>query len=297
MSDKTRLIKTFAILESVRPRQWHKNCLVLIVPVAGGVNVFTQKQSLVAITIMILASSIIYVINDFKDIAFDRIHPTKRYRPLASGRISKKESVALLLITALLLSIALSKIDFRTTCVVLSYLVIQSNYSFWAKNVPVLEIVLVSSGFLIRVMVGASLFQIAPSVFLLGATTSGALSIVVSKRLSEAMKTEDNSLVTASSRRVLKSYQRDELKAFLTLSCSVFIMFFSLWAFEETSNIQIRYIRGFLVLPVLVGTLRVMSRSLSGDLEAPERELFTDRLLLGTGAISCCLFVVSIWMN
>jgi decaprenyl-phosphate phosphoribosyltransferase len=289
-------MKLFSILESTRPNQWHKNLLVLVAPVAAGVNVFTVEKSIFAVVVMVVSSAIIYVINDLKDREFDKQHPKKRHRPLASGRMGTRDAVGLIVVLALLLSYCLSKTDQWTIWTILVYLIIQINYCYWAKNVPVLELVMVSSGFLIRVLVGASIFEIAPSVYLLGATTAGSISIVVSKRISEVLKAKKYLIEGKASRRVLGEYEIDELKAFLILSCSVFIMFFALWAFEDVANERIRYLRGFLVFPVLIGTFRVLGKSLAGNLERPEHDLFTDPISLSVGFFAALLFIVSIWM-
>jgi decaprenyl-phosphate phosphoribosyltransferase len=289
-------MKILSIIESTRPKQWHKNLLVLVAPIAAGVNVFVRGESILAVLMMVLASAIIYVVNDLKDKESDKQHPQKRYRPLASERMSTKEAIGLIAILTLLLVTCFPKIDLSTILVILGYLTLQINYSFWAKNVPVLELVMVSSGFLIRVLVGASVFGVIPSVYLLGATTAGSITIVVSKRLAEVIRSDNKLADKKMSRFVLTKYDRDELKAFLVLSSAVFIMFFSLWAFEDNTNVEVRYIRGLLVFPVLIGTFRILGKSLSGHLEKPEHDLFIDPISLIAGSIAACLFVISIWM-
>ena len=289
-------MKIFSIIEATRPRQWHKNFLVLVAPIAAGMNIFMEiGKSLYAVMIMILSSGMIYVFNDLNDKELDKRHSKKKNRPIASGRVSTRVAIALLAVLSLTLLFVLLNADKRTIGIVLTYLIFQINYCLWAKNTPVLEMMLVSSGFLIRVLVGASLFNIAPSVYLLGATTLGSVAVVVSKRLSEALRPNGGSIESQSTRLVLKHYAIDELKAFLVMSYGVFIVFFALWAFEDIGNQEIRYLRAFSLFPLLVVAFRTLGKSLSGKLERPEHDLFTDPISLFAGVTTVCLLGVTIW--
>lgn len=289
-------MKVFSMIEATRPSQWHKNFLVLVAPIAAGMNIFLEiEKSLFAVIVMILSSGMVYVFNDLNDRELDKRHSKKRNRPIASGRISTRVAIVLLVVLSSLLLLALLNADKRTTGTVLTYLTIQINYCLWAKNTPVLEMMLVSSGFLIRVLVGASLFDIAPSVYLLGATTLGSVAVVVSKRFSEALRPDSESIESQSTRRVLKHYSLDELKAFLVLSYGVFIVFFALWAFEDIGNTQIRYVRAASIFPLLIVAFRTLGKSLNGKLERPEHDLFADSISLFAGITTVCLLAVTVW--
>ena len=156
--DPSRVPRTLpaGLLKAVRPRQWVKNVLVLAAPVAAGRVAETDVllASLVAFVVFSLAASGIYLVNDALDVEADRAHPVKRYRPIAAGVVPRGLAYGLavvLLLAALALSLLAS---WQLLVVIAVYEAVQLAYCFGLKHQAVLDICVVSSGFLLRGMAG-----------------------------------------------------------------------------------------------------------------------------------------------
>ena len=180
--------KSKSYVQLLRSKQWIKNLFVLAPLIFSGR--FTEwnaiKDSLITFVLFSLVSSIVYIINDIKDVEFDRLHPIKRrIRPLASGKVRKQEA---LLLTALLALFALKLtllINPKVTITVLTYVIVNIIYSFGAKKLPVVDIFLIASGFLLRIYAGALSISVPISSWMLITTFSLALFLASVKRLQE----------------------------------------------------------------------------------------------------------------
>ena len=146
------------VLKTMRPRQWVKNVLVFAAPFVGG-DLLTPgivPDLLVAFVAFSLAASGIYLVNDAKDVAADRAHPTKRFRPIAAGIVPLRLAIAVAVVL-LAAAVAVSLLASVPLVVVLAvYVVVQLAYCFWLKHQPVLDICIVASGFLLRAIAGGA---------------------------------------------------------------------------------------------------------------------------------------------
>lgn len=146
------------LVRTARPQQWTKNILVLVAPAAAGVLLQPERlaAALTAGAAFCLASSGVYFINDVRDVRADRLHPQKCRRPVAAGVVPVPTALAagvILLLCALGVSAAVSS---ALVLVLLTYEVVQVTYCLGLKDQPVLELVSVASGFLLRAVAGAS---------------------------------------------------------------------------------------------------------------------------------------------
>ncbi|MFN0122624.1 MAG: decaprenyl-phosphate phosphoribosyltransferase [Blastocatellia bacterium] len=169
---------------SLRPHQWVKNLLVFSGLIFSGSLLRGEllARSLLAFLLFCLASSGIYLLNDLRDLAADRLHPQKRLRPLATGQISVPMA---LLVMAFLLILAITGawlLHSAFFILLVLYLLMNAGYSFGLKHVLILDILIVAMGFVIRAAAGAVVISVEPSPWLILCTLTLALMIVSAKR-------------------------------------------------------------------------------------------------------------------
>ena len=177
-----------AVLRTARPRQWPKNLLVFAAPLAGASLGRRDGllYALVAAAAFGFASVAVYFVNDVADAERDRLHPRKRHRPVASGELPKRDAVVLGAGCALAgLAAGLLIAEPLLTATVAAYLALSFLYSWKLKHVPVLELLFVASGFLLRVLGGAAATHVPPSGWFLMVCSLGALGVALAKRYTE----------------------------------------------------------------------------------------------------------------
>jgi decaprenyl-phosphate phosphoribosyltransferase len=177
-----------AVLRTARPRQWPKNLLVFAAPLAGASLGRRDGllYALVAAAAFGFASVAVYFINDVADADRDRLHPRKRHRPVASGELPKQHAIVLGVLCALAgLSAGLLIAEPLLTATVAAYLGLSFLYSSKLKHIPVVELLFVASGFLLRVLGGAAATHVPPSGWFLLVCSLGACGVAVAKRYTE----------------------------------------------------------------------------------------------------------------
>lgn len=177
-----------AVVVTTRPRQWAKNLLVFAAPLAGATLGRDDglAYALVAVAAFWAASAAVYFANDVADAERDRRHPRKRYRPVAAGTLPKSHAIALAAVcaTAALAAGAWIGVPLLTAAVG-GYLGMSFLYSAAGKHIPVIELLFVASGFLLRVLGGAAATHVRPSGWFLLVCSLGALGVATAKRYTE----------------------------------------------------------------------------------------------------------------
>ena len=177
-----------AVIWTTRPRQWPKNLLVFAAPLAGASlgRGDGLGYALLAMLAFGLASAAVYFVNDVADAERDRRHPSKRNRPVASGALPAQHAIVLAVLAAVLAvgAGAVIREPLLVGCVS-AYLCLSFLYSFRLKHVPYVEMLIVASGFLLRVLGGAAATHVRPSVWFLLVCSLGALGVAVAKRYTE----------------------------------------------------------------------------------------------------------------
>jgi decaprenyl-phosphate phosphoribosyltransferase len=276
------------IFQACRPSQWIKQGLLFIAPVTAGS--MGDWSSVFAILLSFISFSLIascgYLINDWNDKDLDSSHPTKSKRAIAQGLLSGRQ-VSLMISALLLISFLLSTLLPHSHSIILvAYLVITVSYTLFLKVVPVIEMLVVSVGFLLRPLAGAAAISIPVSKWFLIVTSFGSLFLVASKRLSELRRVGNQPV-----RKVIQEYSFDFLNSVITLSIAITMTAYSLWAFGfQPRSVLIEISIGF----VLTGMLRYLWVRDTGNGEAPEKLLFEDRILSlsGIAAFFCIVFAV-----
>ncbi|PSR45252.1 hypothetical protein C8256_19320 [Kluyvera genomosp. 2] len=179
--------KIIGLVKLIRPKQWIKNCFVLIPLIFSGgfLHIQAINSSLQAFFLFCIASSAVYILNDLNDIEKDRLHPIKsKKRPLAAGDVSKSGAIILLVIIYMCL-IANAFINLHVFYVIFSYIILNVFYSYYLKHQPVIDIFCISIGFVLRVYAGAVALNVPLSSWMFVTTLCLALYLASIKRRQE----------------------------------------------------------------------------------------------------------------
>lgn len=274
---------------TLRPKQWVKNLLVFAAPLAAG-GIFhgnTLSRAFIAFLAFSFASSIGYIVNDLKDIERDKRNPKKSKRPLASGSISTAEAMGVLVLCVVLGVLAASTLPLSFQITLLCYMALTMSYSFGLKHQPVVELLIVALGFVMRAIGGAAATKTPISTWFLVVTTFGSLVIVTAKRLAEA-----ESLADADVRPVIREYPLPFLRFVLAVSASVTLTGYSLWAFSLPESKPYAQIS---LLPVCMGLFRYVWLVEKGEGEIPEDLLLHDVTLVASGIVAGLLLFFSVY--
>lgn len=289
------------LVSAMRPRQWVKNLLVLVAPVAAGQLSHgpVLRHTAIAFLVFTLGASGLYLVNDVIDAPSDRLHPTKSLRPIAAGRLpSWIATVAAIVLLASSVVVALPQVAGTTSlvAVLVTYLGLALAYSSGLKKVATIEFCIVASGFFLRALAGATASNLFVSNWFLTVSAFAALFIVIGKRAAEVTELGEDA---ARHRRVLGEYSPAFLRAALTLSATVVVTTYCLWAFDVSdtglSNVhhQVTLVR-LTVIPVVIAILHILQRLERGEGGAPEDLILSDRTLQTVGAVWAALFVIGI---
>lgn len=259
------------ILYLLRVKHYIKNLLIFIPSFFGGVlfDVERLKTGLAGFVAFCLIASSIYIINDYKDLDKDRMHPIKMKRPLASGRISP--SIAKTIATCLIFvtMIILYFINIYQASILLGiYFILNIGYSFGLKNIPIVDVVILASGFVIRVFYGGFITGVEVSKWLYLVITTGSLYMGLGKRRNELIKQR-------GTREVLNLYNIPFLDKNMYVCVALTIVFYSLWTLDMGNNLMIWTVPIFIVLMLCYSF--DIERDSDGD---PVEVILGDKMLL-----------------
>lgn len=223
-----------SLIKLARPGQWIKNGFVLMPLVFSG-RLFCPDDTIKTLGVFMsfcLAASATYIINDYMDMDRDRIHPLKRSRPLASGAVSPVIGLTLAanLILLMFLTTLLFHLPLFTLGVMISYILLHCLYSWRLKNWVIIDVLIISAGFLLRVLAGTSALSVGVSSWLVLCTFSVAIFLALGKRRHEVVFLNGEAI---SHRPVLESYSvgfLDQLLQIVTTSTFIFYCLYSVKA-------------------------------------------------------------------
>jgi len=282
-----------AALVALRPRQWLKNLLVFAAPLAAGsvLEVDVLWPTIGAFLVFCLASSGTYLINDIRDVTADQLHPTKRYRPIAAGQLGIAPAIALAVVLFVVALAAAWWIRPELAAVVAVYLLFTMSYSMGLKHEPVIELAVLSMGFLLRAVAGGVASDLPISQWFLIVAGFGALFMASGKRYCElsALQASDAPADNAQ-RKSLAGYTPSFLRFVWGLAAAVTVTAYCLWAFEVGAEPSTLAWAQWSVLPFVLGILRYAIDIDRGTAEAPEDAVMRDRVLLLIGLAWVILF-------
>ena len=275
-----------AWIRLMRPHQWVKNAFVF----AG--LVFSQHWNdgplavkvVYAFAAFCCLASMVYIINDWHDRDSDALHPTKRFRPLASGAVPG--TVGLALAAALLLAGVALAWGNRTLLLLLAiYVVLNLAYSWRLKQVPVVDVSIIASGFMLRLLAGTVAVGIPPSRWLLLTGMFVALFLGFSKRKAETFHEE------ASQRAVLAHYSPALLDTFMAVTMTATLTTYSLFATTPEAQLQHGERLLYTVPVVIFGMLRYTYQVHRGRGEDVARDLLRDPWIIAAGIVWLLIFL------
>lgn len=268
-------------LKLIRIKHWIKNFLIFIPIICGDVvnydNIITTILGFFSFS---FASSCIYIINDIKDMEKDKLHPRKKKRPLASGKISKKSAIIIsmiMLIGSLTLNYLTNiKLIDISLYILLIYIIINILYSFGLKNIAIIDVMLLMLGFILRVYYGSFLIDIEVSNWLFLTIMSGALFLGLGKRKKELIHNKNVRLS-------LKEYNKEFLDKFQYTTLSMTLLFYSLWTMEKNIDYLVYTIP--IVVIIFMRYCLDIEKQEEGD---PATIFYSDIFLL----VTCFLYAV-----
>jgi 4-hydroxybenzoate polyprenyltransferase len=304
-----------SIFRLLRPRQWIKNLALLVAIIFAG-QLF-EKTSFDKVFLAFIAfcglSSATYVINDLFDVKKDRQHPFKKFRPLAKGEIS----APLAILIAIILIVGSFFVSFFVTtsftAIAVVYLLIQFLYSLVFKSIPALDILVIATGYILRVYAGELASGYHISVWMLLTTISFSLFLAVGKRRSELTLLSNTKFANiASTRLSLTRYSEKLLDIYACMFATSAFITYSLFTFLESPR-GIKIALGVLmpdflpaffqrkwlmitIIPVVYGIMRYLQDIYEkNEGESPERVLLSDRPLLTTVILWLVLVIFIIY--
>ena len=269
----------------LRVNHYLKNFLVLLPLVFSSelLNLSKLKTTVLGFIAFCLTASIVYIINDLKDIENDKKHPVKKNRPFASGKVSKVEGIIILIVLTLIVLGLSYFIGFEHWIALLLlgvYLLLNVFYSFGLKNVPIVDIVILVSGFLIRVVYGAQIIDLTVSNWMYLTVISASFYMGLGKRRNEIIKQGDKS------RKVLKYYTKEFLDKNMYVFLGLCIVFYALWAVDPTTINKLGNNLMIWTVPFIMVILMKYSLNVEGNsFGDPVDVILHDKSLLAIGAI------------
>ena len=275
-----------AAVVALRPKQWSKNLLLFagIIFAAKLGDALRWGEAFAAFAAYCAASSAAYLVNDLRDAPHDRLHPLKRWRPIARGELSPRAALLLagaltLLAVGLLAPLGLASLGFLG-----AFLALQAAYSFQLKHVVLVDVLAIATLFVIRSAAGAEAVDVRISPWLLVCTALLALFLALAKRRGELFQ-------PGAGRPVLEGYSLPLVDQLITVTVACTIAAYTVYAITAHSAAMIA------TLPFVVfGLFRYLLLVHRDDLgEEPENVLLSDRPLLaaiGLWAVSAATILV-----
>jgi len=270
-----------ALIAAMRPKQWTKN-LVIFAGLVFSQNFFHLgflKVSVLAFIAFCLNASSVYIINDIKDLEQDRLHPVKKFRPLPAGRISTRQAAFLSVILAVI-SLALAFwLNLHYGALLALYWVMMIVYSFALKHVVIVDIMIISAGFIIRAISGAVVLDVMISRWLLACAIFLSLFLILAKRRNEIVELGANA---SEHRAILDEYGERFLDQMIAVVTACTVISYVLYTLDPGTVQKFHTANLILTVPfVIYGIFRylylVYQKNMGGR---PEMILLADRPLL-----------------
>jgi decaprenyl-phosphate phosphoribosyltransferase len=281
------------MIKACRPKQWAKNGLVFVAPAAAGVidepNILLHTFA--GFVAFCMVSSATYLLNDILDVESDRQHPTKCRRPIAAGIVPVPLGVAMAIVLFIAGVGLAARDNLDLAAVVAGYAILTTTYSMFLKAIPVLDLVILSAGFILRLLGGAYAAGVDVSEWFLVVSLFGSLFIASAKRYAEKVELGDEA---ASLRPTLGEYSIEYLGLVRAASVAAVMMSYCLWAVERgkdlggeaTPWVQLS------IVPFVIAILRYALLVDQGKGSAPEEVFAEDRMMQIMGLLLViCLFL------
>ncbi len=270
-----------AIIAAMRPRQWTKN-LIIFAGLIFSQNIFHPsllKTSIIAFFAFCLAASSVYIINDIKDVERDKLHPIKKNRPLAAGLITVGQAVFFALCLAVVSIGVAFLLNFNFGLLLAGYWTMMIIYTYKLKNVVIVDILVISAGFIIRAVSGAAVLDVMISRWLLACAIFLSLFLIMAKRRSEITELGINA---GNHREILEEYGEKFLDQMIAVVTACTIISYVLYTVdpgtvEKFDSTGLIWTVPFVIYGIFRYLYLVYQRNLGGR---PEMVLLADRPMI-----------------
>jgi decaprenyl-phosphate phosphoribosyltransferase len=304
------------IIRLLRPRQWIKNFALYAALLFSG-QLFNLNLFIVTtygFIIFCALSSAIYIINDIFDAEKDRIHPFKRFRPIAHNDVSVKMAIIIAVFLALGTLIFSFVIDPAFFIIALGFFLLHLAYSAYLKHIEIVDILTLAAGYMLRVFAGEVISNTHISAWLLLSVISISIFLAIGKRRSELTLLSHQAGPIESTRKTLSHYTDKLLDIYLSIFATSTFISYSLFTFLENPRglqfnltfipadalgtyLQRKWLM-ITIVPVAYGLMRYLQRIYEKhEGESPERVLFSDRPLLVSVVIWTILVIVLLYFS
>ena len=281
-----------AVLVTARPKQWIKNALVVAAAGAAGAlghDDVPVRVGLACVAFCLLASGI-YAINDVRDAPEDRLHPRKRFRPVAAGELDPRVATLLgvaLVSAGIVLSAAVRPL---LGVVAVGYVVLTVSYTVALRRIAILDIAAIAGGFVLRAVAGGVAAPVTLSRWFVVVVTAAAVLVAAAKRHAELRRTEQAGI---GGRSVLDQYGAARLRLIIAGSAALALFAYGVWAFARPDVGGIPW-RPLTIIPFAACLARYGMLIRSGSGEAPEELLLRDRWLALCAVVWLVVFALGV---
>lgn len=275
-----------ALFKALRPRQWVKNGVLLaaiVFTLNTGHSLGDWLRVLGGLGVFCLLASAIYLFNDVRDIEQDRVHPKKRFRPIAAGEVPVRLALAVAGVLGAAGIAGAVALGWQFALVAAVYLGLTLAYSLWLKHEVILDVMVLASFYVIRAVAGAVVINVQISPWLLVCTTLGALFIGLAKRRNELLTLEN----AGSHRKILEEYTVEMLDQMINIVAASTLIAYMLYTFPSFSRTAQQRPLLMLTIPYVVyGIFRFLYQIHRNDKGGdPTTDLLEDRHLLICGLL------------
>ncbi|KAA8782613.1 decaprenyl-phosphate phosphoribosyltransferase [Paenibacillus amylolyticus] len=274
------------LFKLLRPKQWTKNLLLFAALLFSFEEIRTETIVSTGIGFLLfsLVAGCVYILNDYVDRERDRQHPTKQFRPIASGQVNPTHAILFgmaLLVFSLGVAFVMNPL-FGILCIV--YFLLNVSYSFVLKHLVILDMMTIAAGFVLRAIAGGVLIHVPFTPWFLICTMLLSLFLAIGKRRNELTLLEGN---TGSHRKVLDNYSITLLDQFNTIVTTATIISYSLFTFTSDRTIHLMWTIPLVIYGMFRYLYLIHMKNQGGS---PDRVLFEDKPIL----ITVILYVVSV---
>jgi 4-hydroxybenzoate polyprenyltransferase len=278
---------------------------LLFIPLFFSLGFFNTRAlaiSLLGFVIFSVLASLVYVFNDMRDIEKDRLHPVKRLRPLASGEISRAHAciilrvlaIALLILVSLLLVLENRRSTWLGVGLLAIYMVLNIGYSYGLKNIPLVDISILASGYVIRVLFGSLIIGSAISVWLYLVLIVGAYYLGLGKRRNEIIGAGKG----GETRAVMRFYSHDFLDKNMYMCQALCVVFYALWSIDPMTVERFNTSAFVYTIPLMLIILLKYNLNIESDSDGdPTSVILRDRILLGLCVVYIFIAFFLIYAN
>lgn len=282
-----------AYIQLIRPKDWAKNLFLFVPLFFSGMFFETGKlvELLIGFICFSLVASSIYIMNDYRDIEDDKKHPVKKDRPLASGAVNKTTAIIIALLFLLIGFTAAWFLSHKFMFILGIYFLMNVGYSFGLKNIPILDIFIISIGFVLRIKSGSVISLIPLSEWLIIMVFLLALFLAFAKR-------RDDVLLKLSSgddmRKAVKGYNLEFINTALSLICAVIIVAYIMYTMSPDVMQRLQTYRLYYTcLFVLAGVFRYLQLVfVQQNSQSPTKILYKDRFI----QVTILLWIISFYV-